>query len=31
VLGKFKMENVSVAAMDKNQAAAQKRLDRAGY
>ncbi|MET0964186.1 MAG: extracellular solute-binding protein [Noviherbaspirillum sp.] len=30
-LGKFKMENVSVAAMGKNQAAAQKILDRAGY
>jgi iron(III) transport system substrate-binding protein len=30
-LGKFKMENVPVAAMGKNQAAAQKILDRAGY
>ncbi|RYF00888.1 MAG: Fe(3+) ABC transporter substrate-binding protein, partial [Oxalobacteraceae bacterium] len=30
-LGKFKMENVSVGAMGKNQATAQKILDRAGY
>jgi iron(III) transport system substrate-binding protein len=30
-LGKFKMENVSVAAMGKNQVAAQKILDRTGY
>jgi iron(III) transport system substrate-binding protein len=30
-LGKFKMENVSVAAMGKNQATAQKILDKAGY
>ena len=30
-LGKFRMENVSVAAMGKNQATAQKILDRAGY
>jgi ribosomal protein L18E len=31
VLGKFRMKNVSVAAMDMSQAAAQKLLDRAGY
>jgi iron(III) transport system substrate-binding protein len=30
-LGKFKTENVSVAAMGRNQVAAQKILDRAGY
>jgi len=30
-LGRFKMENVSVAAMGKNQATAQKILDKAGY
>ena len=30
-LGKFKVENVSVAAMGKNQVTAQKILDRAGY
>jgi len=30
-LGKFKMENVSIASIGKNQIAAQRILDRVGY
>jgi iron(III) transport system substrate-binding protein len=31
ILGSFKAENISVAAIGKNQIAAQRLLDRAGY